>query len=96
MALPIFVAYLLPHTAGTMQRPGSTAAAPQQRQQQQPHTTVSEEPCGDCAVEKVLTDGLCKQEFLAFDACYDANAQYEEPCMDLVGSKAPGQQQSPV
>jgi len=31
---------------------------------------VAGKGCGDCAVEKVLTEGLCKQEFLVSSSVY--------------------------
>lgn len=27
----------------------------------------------DCVMCKILNDGICKSEFLSFDACYDAS-----------------------
>lgn len=47
---------------------------------------TSEEPCGDCAYEKIMQEGVCRKEFLAFDTCYEAaqaRNEDEQACMRL-------------
>lgn len=44
----------------------------------QPSTETTDQQCGDCFEEKILNEGICKQEFLV---SVEPSVQYNRTCL---------------